>query len=244
METRICCRCGLEKNISEFYKSDKWYRTDCKKCTNERNKNNYLKNKSKRSEYLKLKYQENKEYKKQMSKDYYYKNKNKISEKAKKYYDKNKEKIKEKSKEYILNHQEERKQYNKKYRINNKKILNNKHNLKMKNDKIYNFKHRIRALIRKSFIRRKITKNSHTTQILGCSIENFINHLINSYQKTYNEKWNWENIEKVHIDHIVPLSTANNEEEIIKLCHYTNLQLLKEKDNLNKKDKLDWSLEK
>ena len=61
METRICCRCGLEKNISEFYKSDKWYRTDCKKCTNERNKNNYLKNKSKRSEYSKLKYQENKE---------------------------------------------------------------------------------------------------------------------------------------------------------------------------------------
>lgn len=242
METRICCKCGLEKNITEFYKSDKWYRTDCKKCTNERNKNNYLKNKVKRNEYSKLKYQENKEYKKQMSKKYYYKNKDKINQNAKEYYEKNKEKLKEKSKEYRLKHLEERKEYNKKYRIDNKKTLSDRHKFKMKNDKIYKFKHRIRSLIRKSFIRRKNTKNNHTTEILGCSIAKFIKHLINSYEKIYNEKWNWEKIEEVHIDHIIPLSTATTEEEIIKLCHYTNLQLLKEKDNLDKKDKLDWSI--
>lgn len=244
MERKICKICGLEKNITEFYKSDKWYRTDCKKCTNERNKNNYLKNKIKRIESSKLKYQENKEYKKQIAKEYYYKNKDKISEKTKKYYENNKEKLKEKSKEYRLSHLEERKEYNKKYRIDNKKMLSNKHKFKMENDKIYNFKHRIRASIRKSFIRRKITKNNHTTEVLGCSIEDFIKHLINSYEKIYNEKWKWENIEKVHIDHIIPLSVANTEEEVIKLCHYTNLQLLKEKHNLDKKDKLDWSFEK
>ena len=30
--------------------------------------------------------------------------------------------------------------------------------------------------------------------------------------------------------------------EVIKLCHYSNLQLLKEEDNLRKDDKLNWKL--
>ena len=28
------------------------------------------------------------------------------------------------------------------------------------------------------------------------------------------------------VDHIIPLSSANTEEELINLCHYTNLQPL------------------
>ena len=44
----------------------------------------------------------------------------------------------------------------------------------------------------------------------------------------------YDNKEKVHIDHIIPLATAKTEEDVIKLCHYTNLQLLKAKDNLKK----------
>ena len=36
----------------------------------------------------------------------------------------------------------------------------------------------------------------------------------------------------------------NTKEDIFKLCHYSNLQLLKAKDNINKRDKLDWELKK
>lgn len=44
------------------------------------------------------------------------------------------------------------------------------------------------------------------------------------------------------IDHIIPLSIAKNEEEVIKLCHYTNLQLLRAEDNIKKGNKINWML--
>lgn len=44
----------------------------------------------------------------------------------------------------------------------------------------------------------------------------------------------WENHVKWHLDHIIPISYANSEEEIIKLNHFTNLQPLWATDNLSK----------
>lgn len=40
--------------------------------------------------------------------------------------------------------------------------------------------------------------------------------------------------EEVQVDHIIPLQTAKTTDEVIKLCHYTNLQLLRKEDNLKK----------
>ena len=57
-------------------------------------------------------------------------------------------------------------------------------------------------------------------------------HLYKTFFANYG--YEYDGKEDVHIDHIVPLATANTEEEVIKLCHYTNLQLLKAKDNLEK----------
>jgi hypothetical protein len=49
---------------------------------------------------------------------------------------------------------------------------------------------------------------------------------------------NWDNMGEWHIDHIIPLSTANSEDDIINLCNYKNLQPLWEKDNLEKSNKI------
>jgi len=43
-----------------------------------------------------------------------------------------------------------------------------------------------------------------------------------------------ENHGKWHIDHIIPLSSATSKDELLKLCHYSNLQPLWKVDNLQK----------
>ena len=49
----------------------------------------------------------------------------------------------------------------------------------------------------------------------------------------------WELMGKhIHIDHIIPLSSAKSKKELFNLCHYTNLQPLWAEDNLKKGDKI------
>lgn len=68
-------------------------------------------------------------------------------------------------------------------------------------------------------------------QLIGIPHAEAIRHLaqtaIDRYG-TYNQE------EDYHIDHIVPLATATNEDELKRLQHWTNLQLLKPIDNLRK----------
>jgi hypothetical protein len=48
----------------------------------------------------------------------------------------------------------------------------------------------------------------------------------------------WDNHGEWHIDHIIPISSGKTEDEVLKLCHYTNLQPLWKEDNLKKSDKI------
>jgi hypothetical protein len=52
----------------------------------------------------------------------------------------------------------------------------------------------------------------------------------------YNENNEW--IFGWEIDHIIPISSAKNKEEMISLCHYTNLQPLWHIDNMIKGNKI------
>ena len=72
--------------------------------------------------------------------------------------------------------------------------------------------------------------------MLGCSIDSLKRHL----SKKFKIGMSWDNygIHGWHIDHIIPLSSAKTIEDIEKLCHYTNLQPLWAKDNLQKSNKI------
>ena len=98
----------------------------------------------------------------------------------------------------------------------------------------FKLKRRIRSVIRHSFKRKGYRKNSQSEIILGINYEGLKKH----FESLFQEGMNWDNMGLWHIDHIIPLSIGKNEQEIIKLCHYTNLQPLWEKDNLEKSNKI------
>lgn len=264
METKICKICGEEKQLSEFYfrKEVNKYRYECKKCMLKKQKQFYEKNPEKlkkKREYLKIWKENNKEKKAESDKQYREKNKDKIKTYKQKYYIDNLEDIKQKQKKYNELNKEKKKIYkhqyylkykdeillkNKTYRKNNKKKLAEyakKYNYnKRHNNSLYKLKCQIRKNIWACFNKKGYIKNNNTEEILGCTLKYFYLYLLETYKKNYNEKWN--EIEPVDIDHIIPLDTAKTEEDVIKLCHYTNLQLLKHLDNLKKSNNLSFEL--
>ena len=130
----------------------------------------------------------------------------------------------------------------KRYREKHREELNKKQLQRKENNPIYKLKCNLRGMIKNSFRRRGFKKKQKGEEIYGCTVNELIEHLIKTYEKNYNEKWDWKYLKNVHVDHIIPLATANTEKDVIKLCHYTNLQLLKAKDNLEKRDGLEWGL--
>ena len=322
METKICKICGIEKELDQFRKRDKWYLNVCKQCENEQCKK---RSKEKREQYsvAQKKYrEEHKEHYRELSNKYYENNREKILEQQKNLTTKHKElndEVYQKRKEYKKKYREEHKEeiaaqlagwrennqnkikkyrvehsveikeymdkyrkenvvelsewrkkcraknikrikeymddyrkenketikeYNQKYKEENKERLM-KHaveyaRVKRQTDPMYKLKIQVRNLIRGSFSRKGSEKKKKTEELLGCTLDYFANHLLETYFENYGKEW--DGLEEVHIDHIIPLAVAKNEEEIIKLCHYSNLQLLTAKDNLEKKDRLDWQI--
>ena len=77
-----------------------------------------------------------------------------------------------------------------------------------------------------------IAKTKPSIEYLGCSAEYFKEYI----QSKMTFEMNFDNI---HYDHIKPVSKFNleDEEELLKCCHYTNFQPLMSTDNLEKSNK-------
>jgi hypothetical protein len=101
-------------------------------------------------------------------------------------------------------------------------------------DPVFKLKRKMRHSLRGSFKRKGQNKNTQSQQILGADWEIVKKH----FESLFTEGMTWDNMGEWHIDHIIPLSTAKLEEEILNLCNYKNLQPLWAKDNLEKSDKI------
>ena len=113
-------------------------------------------------------------------------------------------------------------------------------------DQLYKLTLNTRSAVNTTLKRGGYKKNSKTVKIIGCSFEELKTHL----EKKFEPWMTWKNHGKYKsktfyfgwdIDHIIPLSSANTEEELLKLFHYTNLQPLCSYTNrFIKGDRLDF----
>ena len=140
----------------------------------------------------------------------------------------------EKRREYKRNHfLKHRDSINKYRRVYSKK--------RRKNDNLFKLSGDIRTLIGTSFkkyVSNTDVKSRTTESILGCTMLEFIEHIVSLFTEgmTLENHGNCE--ECWHIDHKIPISSAINEEHFYKLNHYTNLQPLWSRDNMSKGSKI------
>lgn len=238
---KVCTKCKIEKEITEFVKrvgTPDGYRPNCKMCYN-------LYKKEKRGNASELDKEKDKEYRQNYRKLNYdkilengrkYQENNKEKEfiRKKKYRDENREKCNEKGRNYKKINKEKIKNDSKEYYQNNKHKRQIYYNNKRKTDSLYRLTGNMRSRINLFIKTKKINKSNKTFDLIGLEPIELKNYL----GKLFTEGMTWKNYGDWHIDHIIPLSSATNEDEIYKLCHYTNLQPLWAEDNLKKSNKI------
>lgn len=105
---------------------------------------------------------------------------------------------------------------------------------------MFKLKYVVGRLIRNSLKCKGLSKNKKSIEILGCDIKFFKEYI----ESKFKDDMNWLNYGVVwDIDHKIPLSSAVNEDDVIRLNHYTNLQPLDSYINrFVKRDKLDFEV--
>lgn len=218
VDCKTCKQCSIEKPITDFGVNGKYIRNICKLCTKNNVSDWFCDNKGKVKAY---------------HKKYNLKNSDKIAVKKKKYNEENKERARESSRVYYLKNRDKLLLKKTAYNKNNRDTINktrSEWNKRKASDPMHYLKRKMRRVIGNILRLNNYTKNSSTYNILGCTIEEFKTHLESKF-----EPWmNWDNRglyngEECYgwdIDHIIPIASAETEDDIIRLNHYTNLQPL------------------
>jgi hypothetical protein len=183
----------------------------CSKCGIEKDICEYRKDVTKKDGHR----PECKECVKKFEKEYRINNPERNGQRIKEFYSKNPEKRLEYRKNYKPRKHQQRKE-------------------RRKIDPLFVLTNNLRSRMYKFLITLNITKKNTTFEIVGCSPQQLKEHL----ERQFFPRMSWENRTEWHIDHIIPLSSAKTEEELYKLCHYTNLQPLWVEENLKKSNKI------
>ncbi|MNQ31951.1 hypothetical protein D3C85_453340 [compost metagenome] len=192
----------------------------------------------------KAQYEENKEAYKARSRAWYEGNREAALERQKVYHHSNKEHAKIRNAAYrkanraeicakqIQRQKDNRESYNA-YQLNYRLT-------RYKTDPLYALQMTCRRRILCAMAKGGYKKSTKTEIMLGCSFEDFKTYL----ESKFLPGMNWENrgLYGWHIDHIIPLSSAADRDELERLCHYTNMQPMWAADNYSKGAKMPHEL--
>lgn len=130
----------------------------------------------------------------------------------KEYRENNRVEISKRQKDWKNKNKKHVKQYNREYFANYYKNLNNR--------LAKNLRNRLRQAVVKGY------KNGSSVRDLGCSINEFRLYLESKFE--FGMSWDnyGSNINCWNMDHIIPLSQFDltDREQLLRACHYTNLQ--------------------
>ena len=220
----------IKENSKQYYEANKEtykkYYADNIETIKENNKKNREVNKEKSKQYREANIEKIKQYndKNRERKTIYYRE----------YRKKNKQRVKNQQKKWRVENKEHTTSYlckNKNFiRERSRKYLNERRNT----DPLFKMSLNLRHRTSKAFKYKGYKKSSKTQDMLGVDWEVCKAHI----ERQFKKGMKWSNYGEWHIDHYIPLASAKNEKELIKLCYYRNLQPLWAVDNLSKGAKI------
>ena len=196
----------------------------------------YMKNRERILVERKKYYSKNSENIKTTVKTYRNNNLDSIKDKKKSYAIKNKDKIAIKRSEYHKTHRERLNNIAKTYRKSHKTEINKYFKNRRLIDSSFRISGNLRSRIKKFYKSKTFDGGNISFTSVGCTPE-FLRNYLETKFKTGMSHENY-GYKGWHIDHIIPLASAKNKEELERLCHYTNLQPLWWWENLQKSDNI------
>lgn len=145
-------------------------------------------------------------------------------------YQANRRSVIDRQSRYYRAHKDEKREYDKSIRS---RVMANRRK-RYRTDLNYKLTCNLRSRLYSALRRSKQSRSVSTSELLGCSIEDFKRHI----ESRFTEGMDWEKVHsgEIHIDHIIPCVAFDltDKEQQRKCFHFSNLQPLWAVDNHKK----------
>lgn len=165
-------------------------------------------------------------------------NRERLNEKSRARYKENPQSFKARTDKYRESHQERVRESRRRYKEKTRKQNTDYERGRRHNDPIHRFRSSVVCLIR-GYARKKGYKGDKTTwELIGCDFDTFLSHIQSQFEDGMTME-NYGHGEGMwNVDHIVPYCTAETDDDVERLNHYTNLRPMWAKDNYRRPRKM------